>query len=714
MLTMQFAVVTLVICLTVLETTGTSRSSSTPFSRELKDSPGKRRILSGEPSPVLAKRGPALQDRLNTRTRRLADSSFISAESNATVDNERSTGESQNLTRNGLLESEPETSPYKDDNRTKVTFPFKESTKAEEEKTLGTVNAPTLLTEAIEQPSGRNISEDTRSQVHNEKDMTEKEYLEDMTEKEHLEMTKSLNRPPWVVTKFHEKDRSENEARAHKSFPAPPRTELTVDDMENTRNTSTWSYQNYTHVTSIPDSESVSGNLSKPVGMGGSNTHKILQPSTRLVENFSTKSTSVYPETKDKRRRMYPDKVKYTMATKVPRKEKNTRDKSKVRTFTQSPIDHDDKANNVVPITPHAPATTPHAENNKTSSVENGELNEDCPTCGNQGLTEDEVKELRLNMFTDLLMQKLRMSPQDLADGGRSAEKQIPKLPEEVFEQTFKDKGWEDVSDDFYARDEEVIITGVDMGRDCIKTDSTGCYSFDLPTKAKNPGIASAHLWLYKARDRADVGGQTFIVYELGFARSGLLQERSQIARKELETMDDWININVTRYVTSWIEKRTAKQMLAIRCKTCLTRNYKALYGAKHGYKPILVIKYLKSNHDWRKKRSVSCDPRTECCKRPLIANFDAINMHNILQPKNVSVNFCYGYCDGIDQFTYNHTSIKQRMRWLHNVDTSMREQLKPCCVPLVLKDIFIMVNENGDLVRKILPKVIVEKCGCM
>ncbi|KAK3781001.1 hypothetical protein RRG08_046305 [Elysia crispata] len=67
-----------------------------------------------------------------------------------------------------------------------------------------------------------------------------------------------------------------------------------------------------------------------------------------------------------------------------------------------------------------------------------------------------------------------------------------------------------------------------------------------------------------------------------------------------------------------------------------------------------------------------------------------------------------------VDRFTYNHTSIKQRVRWTQDISDQTREQLKPCCVPLHLLDTYILSVENNIIVRKVLPKVIVDRCGCV
>ncbi|KAH9523498.1 hypothetical protein Btru_040160 [Bulinus truncatus] len=342
--------------------------------------------------------------------------------------------------------------------------------------------------------------------------------------------------------------------------------------------------------------------------------------------------------------------------------------------------------------------------------------NKDCPTCGSSGLTEEDVKELRLNLFAGVLRQKLRLYNRDFSP---VEEQTLPKLPEVVKEQTFKDDRVVEEKFEFYARDEEIIITGAEIGYECIKmnANSTGCYTFDLKGNRVKRGIDSAFLWFYKTKDRHDVHKHELLLYELGLRRrfSGRLKEKSILARSELYIKEGWVSMELTIPVRKWVEQGGDKKILAIKCNTCATKHYKALYGVKEGYKPVLVIKYLKPKNDRREKRNAAtCDPRTECCKRPLVADFNMINLHHIIRPKNMSIGFCYGYCDSIDQFTYNHTALKQRVRWAHNEGSTLRDQLRSCCVPLVLKDAFIITTEEGAIVRKLLPNVIVEKCGCL
>ncbi|KAI8773718.1 uncharacterized protein LOC106052055 [Biomphalaria glabrata] len=341
----------------------------------------------------------------------------------------------------------------------------------------------------------------------------------------------------------------------------------------------------------------------------------------------------------------------------------------------------------------------------------------DCPHCGSQGLTEDNIKSIRLNFFSKVLRQKLRLSNKNLSDVSEMTERKLPKLPKDVKEKMFRDERQLEEKYEFYARDEEVVITGDYVGHECIKmnANATGCYTFDLTGKNVKRGIKSAFLWFFKSKDRNDMQKHEILLHELGIRRSGRLKEKSLIARMEIYAKDGWISLDLSIQVKKWVDQGGDKKILAIKCSTCATQHYKALYGVKEGYKPVLVVTYLKPRKERRDKRdSETCDPRSRCCKRQLDVDFNAVDLNYIIQPRTMSIGYCFGYCDGMDQLMYNHTAVIQSMRWSSPLSGSLREQLKPCCVPIQLKDSFIITAENGVVTRKLLPNVMVEKCGCM
>ncbi|KAH9523497.1 hypothetical protein Btru_040157 [Bulinus truncatus] len=356
---------------------------------------------------------------------------------------------------------------------------------------------------------------------------------------------------------------------------------------------------------------------------------------------------------------------------------------------------------------PEVNAVTPTDLTDPTSD----ETKKDCPTCGSQGLSEEEVKELRMNMFADLLRQKLRMP--EVPDGEEAVTQKAPVLPTDLLKRIFRNDTPSDDAEGFYAIDDEIIIPGEDMSSMCDGLNMSGCYLFDLKNKFSSD-IATAYLWFNRSHEKLGKWRQPHIfVYEIEVHSGTTLKRKIHLARNDLLNKNDWVTVNLTMSVRRWVGEGVKSKLLAIKCKNCGTAHSDSDTDIQMDYKPVLEIKYFKTKPEQRRKKNANCDPRTECCKRPLDVNFNSINMHNIVLPNSLSVYFCYGYCDGVNQFTYNHTALKQRVRWTGNLDASMREQLKPCCVPLVLKDAAIMVNENNDVVTKILPKVIVERCGC-
>lgn len=371
---------------------------------------------------------------------------------------------------------------------------------------------------------------------------------------------------------------------------------------------------------------------------------------------------------------------------------------------------------------PKLKETIPHTINQQETKLKG------CKNCGSnnepqvktslKSMTEEEVKIIRTNMVAELMAQKLRLNPQDLVglSTNKSLDKlKLPMLPLAILDETRERNSLIKEEDDFYARDQEAIVTGVDMGKDCIGMRSTGCYDFKFNGEVKGE-VESAELWLYKTHDRRDITEQTFIVYELERPRgSSFLSRRNLIAREGTSTKEGWVKLNVTQPVQRWLEKRRDGEMLAIRCKTCETHNYRAIFGTKHGYKPLLIIKYVDKYSKRTRRSQETCNPVTECCRRPLTVVFNEINLPIVMHPYNLSIGYCYGFCDGIDGFTFNHTAIRQRSaRWTPNMTENMREQLKPCCVPLQLRDTSILTLENDVMVRKVLPNVIVHRCGCV
>ena len=127
-----------------------------------------------------------------------------------------------------------------------------------------------------------------------------------------------------------------------------------------------------------------------------------------------------------------------------------------------------------------------------------------------------------------------------------------------------------------------IHLLSLSVGQDRLRKAGTGSYQFELTNKVKG-AVTSAHLWVYKMKDARDGHGQTLVVTELHYSKRRRLRERSLVARLDTAVQEGWVRFDVTRLVRRWMTGRTpaALQMLAIRCKTCHTTNYRAVFGVK-------------------------------------------------------------------------------------------------------------------------------------
>ncbi|KAL8588381.1 hypothetical protein ACOMHN_028688 [Nucella lapillus] len=333
-----------------------------------------------------------------------------------------------------------------------------------------------------------------------------------------------------------------------------------------------------------------------------------------------------------------------------------------------------------------------------------------CPGCTETEMKQAEARELHKQVLKAQLLDKLRLVP--------TFQKQPwpPKLPDQVFPDMAQgDQGLHD--DRYYAIPTQLLLLGHDLGpRHRLKKPRTGTYQFDVGGKVQGE-VRSARLWVYKMGDTNYVHEQTLVITELQRTRKRRLRERSLVARLDTHVQEGWVSFDVTRQVRRWIENRTpaSLQLLAIRCKTCHHTNYRAIFGVKSHFRPVLVIRESRERPDPRERRS-ECDPSNGCCKFDMTVTFAELGIHEILRPLSIKADYCYGTCERPDAFHYNHTMIVQHMRFNSHADNAtLREELQPCCVPVVLREatIYHYLNAGLDSQVSLVPNLLVDRCGC-
>lgn len=335
-----------------------------------------------------------------------------------------------------------------------------------------------------------------------------------------------------------------------------------------------------------------------------------------------------------------------------------------------------------------------------------------CPGCEKLQAGVTKAKELRQMVLRDQLIDKLRLV---------QVFKQRPwppKLPDAVFPDAMQhDQPHYD--DHYYAKPTELIIFGRDLPRRYrLRRAGTGSYQFGVTRKVQGR-VTSAELWVYKMSDANDVHGQTLVITELHFSKRKRLRERSMVMRTDTHVQEGWMRFDVTRLVQRWVKNKTPEslQMLAIRCKTCHRTSYRAIFGAKSNFRPVLVVHEQSARAVVRERRASQCDPSVTCCRFDLQLNFRDLGIHEIFYPRTIKADYCYGTCDRPDAAHHNHTVLIQRHRFasFSHVNDTMRERLQPCCVPVVLREASIMhyLNDGLDTQVSTVPNLLVDKCGC-
>ncbi len=129
-----------------------------------------------------------------------------------------------------------------------------------------------------------------------------------------------------------------------------------------------------------------------------------------------------------------------------------------------------------------------------------------------------------------------------------------------------------------------------------------------------------------------------------------------------------------------------------------------------------------------------TCDPKSPCCRRPLIIDFDQANhiFNFVIYPRKIDIGECIGLC-GTSGSSLKHTEAKNNpnsaygIMVLHqnsifpNRSTSTAQSSKPdqqsnhCCSYSRTGGIEIMytTTNGGPILRKFIPNMVVEECRC-
>lgn len=139
------------------------------------------------------------------------------------------------------------------------------------------------------------------------------------------------------------------------------------------------------------------------------------------------------------------------------------------------------------------------------------------------------------------------------------------------------------------------------------------------------------------------------------------------------------------------------------------------LMGNSDPVRPFLVI-YTDPHVMKRVRRHTpdcSMAARGQCCKQKFFVSFAELGWEDwIIAPHGYYANYCQGNCNGLrtpDNFRSYHSHVIEEYRKMNRLTG-----LQPCCTPLKFSSMsLIYYEENQKIIKRDLPKMIVDECGC-
>ncbi|KAJ8932966.1 hypothetical protein NQ318_004477 [Aromia moschata] len=188
------------------------------------------------------------------------------------------------------------------------------------------------------------------------------------------------------------------------------------------------------------------------------------------------------------------------------------------------------------------------------------------------------------------------------------------------------------------------------------------------------------------------------------------------------ESNSGWQKIDLTETVRSWLSEsgRHEKLRLFVDCSCC--SNWRVhLFNADRSdtrsnpNRPFLVIHTDPSTAKRVRRRAIDCsaDSGNQCCKQRFYVSFKALGWDNwVIAPQGYYANYCRGDCGHHrtpDTYVTYHTHVIEGMR-----QTQHLSGMTPCCAPLKFSSMsMIYYGAGSTLIKRDLPKMVVDECGC-
>ncbi|XP_048483418.1 inhibin beta chain [Plutella xylostella] len=166
-----------------------------------------------------------------------------------------------------------------------------------------------------------------------------------------------------------------------------------------------------------------------------------------------------------------------------------------------------------------------------------------------------------------------------------------------------------------------------------------------------------------------------------------------------------WQRLDVTAAARRWAAGGAADWRLLLDCSGCAGR-VRLRLGGGQAARPLLRLRVQSPPR--RRRRALDCAgaPRGHCCRQTYYVSFRELGWDDwIVAPEGYHANYCRGACARSPfAFATNHAQVAE----------AARLQLAACCAPLRFSALsLIYFGEDSNIIKRDLPEMVVEECGC-
>ncbi|XP_033226458.1 inhibin beta chain [Belonocnema kinseyi] len=306
--------------------------------------------------------------------------------------------------------------------------------------------------------------------------------------------------------------------------------------------------------------------------------------------------------------------------------------------------------------------------------------------------------------------------------------------------------------DDFYARTSE-IITFAEPGRTL-----NGQPLLEFPTSSGEPAlgpfkIKRATLWArvelrhshhYQHHKQSQSNQRNITLWVFRVRCGNTTHLRGKELGQHLDMVTSlgvnvgqlgWQKFDVTKVVSNWYQASgnspKDKLTLLVDCTGCGSHVHISTFGghsphviestvndkgAQDPDRPFLVVRTDPAAVKRVRRRAVECSGavRGQCCKQRFYVSFSQLGWDDwIIAPQGYYANYCRGDCAAghrtPDTFLNYYTHVIEEYRKMDRL-----AGMQPCCAPLKFSSMsLIYYGPDSNIIKRDLPKMVVDECGC-